>query len=107
MALSYEELKKMTAAQLREIASGIDHDAVHGYTTMHKEHLVKGICEALEIDMHVHHEVVGLNKTSIKSQIKSLKKQRDEALSKQDYTELKRLRHKVKTLKNKLKKATV
>src|SRR5512144_2347814 len=38
MAPSYEELKKKTIEDLREIAKGLDSDAVKGYTQMNKEH---------------------------------------------------------------------
>jgi hypothetical protein len=31
---AYEELKQMTVAQLREIAAGIEHDAVKGRTQL-------------------------------------------------------------------------
>ena len=46
MAHTYHDLHEMTVAQLREIASGIDHYAVHGYSAMHKEPLVQALCEA-------------------------------------------------------------
>jgi len=37
MAFTYEELKEKTAAELREIASGIQHDAVQGYTQLNRD----------------------------------------------------------------------
>ena len=39
MAHTYEELKTKTVAELREIAKGLDHEAVQGYTQLNKEHL--------------------------------------------------------------------
>jgi hypothetical protein len=42
MAYTYEELKHKTIAQLREIAAGIDHPAVQGFTQLHKEQLLPG-----------------------------------------------------------------
>ena len=107
MAHTFEELKKKTVAQMREIAKEIDHEAVQGYTQMNKEHLLKAICTALHIDMHAHHEVVGINKTEIKSRIKELKKKRDEALEAHNHADLKLVRHKIHRLKRKLHKATV
>ena len=107
MAHTFEELKKKTVAQLRQIAKETDHEAVQGYTQMNKEHLLKAICTALHIDMHAHHEVVGINKTEIKSKIKGLKKKRDEALEAHNHAELKLVRHKIHRLKRKLHKATV
>ena len=32
MPYTYEQLKEMTVAELREIAKGIEHDAVKGHT---------------------------------------------------------------------------
>ena len=51
MAHTYEELKKKTIEDLREIAKGLEHDAVKGYTQMNKEHLLPAICKALGIDV--------------------------------------------------------
>jgi hypothetical protein len=41
MAPTYEELKKKTVAELREIAKGLHDDAVQGYTQMNKEHCTR------------------------------------------------------------------
>jgi len=107
MAYTFEELKTKTAAQLKEIAAGIDHEAVQGYTQMHKDHLLKAICKALGIDEHVHHEVKGLEKSQIKSKIRALKKDRDKALEAHDHKELSAVRRQIKNLKKKLRKAIV
>ncbi len=107
MAYTFKELKDKTVAQLKEIASGVDHEAVKGYTQMNKDHLLKAICEALGIDTHEHHEVVGLDKSSIKSKIKELKKKRDKALKVHDHKKLKKIRREIKSLKNELRRATV
>ena len=102
-----EELKHKTAAQLKEIAAGIEHEAVQGYTQLNKDHLIKAICTALNIDMHEHHEVVGVDKKEIKVQIRELKKDRDKALEAHDHKKLKSIRKEIKGLKNKLRQATV
>ena len=81
MAHTYDELHNMTVAQLRDIAENIEHDAVHGYSTMHKDQLLPALCEALGIEAHVHHEVVGVDKKKLKAEIKELKAQRNAALS--------------------------
>lgn len=107
MDYNFHDLKKMKATELKEIAKGIDHDAVHGYTTMNKDHLVIALCKALNIEMHEHHEVVGLDKIRIKSQIRILKKDRDKAIEAKNHNELKVVRTKIKKLKHELKKATV
>ena len=64
MEHTFDELRKKTVVQLREIAKDIDHDAVHGYTTMHKEELLPALCTALGVEAHEHHEVVGIDKDS-------------------------------------------
>lgn len=107
MAHTYEELKGKTVAQLREIAEGIEHDAVRGYTTMHKDDLVMGLCTALGIDAHEHHKVIGVNKRKIKSQIRSLKSRRDAALAAGDSGELRDVRRKIRRLKRKIRRSTI
>ena len=104
---TYSELKKKTAAQLKEIATGIEHEAVKGYTQLNKDHLIKAICTALNVEMHAHHEVVGLDKTQIKAKIRELKKKRDKALEKKDQKQIKSVRKEIKSLKNQLRRATV
>jgi hypothetical protein len=107
MAHSYEELKKKTVAQLREVAKEIEHDAVQGYSQMNKDHLLTAICKALGLDMHEHHHVVGVNKAQIKSRIKALKEKRDQALAAHDSKQLKSIRRSIHHLKRKLHRATV
>jgi hypothetical protein len=107
MAYTHHELKSKTVAQLREIAKGIDHDSLKGYSVMHKDHLIPALCRVLGIDMHEHHEVVGLNKAAIKAQIKELKGKRDKALAAHDHAEIKSVRRKIHHLKRMIHKATV
>ena len=107
MAHTYDELHSMTVAQLRDIAEGIEHDAVQGYTTMHKDQLLPALCEALGIEAHEHHEVVGIDKGAVKARIRELKKERDAALEAHDSQQLKRVRRQIRGLKRKIRKATV
>jgi DNA-binding IclR family transcriptional regulator len=107
MAYTHHELKHKTLAELREIAKDIEHDAVKGYTQLNKEHLVTALCQALNIDMHEHHTVVGIDKASIKSRIKEMKKKRDEALAAHDRAQLKVARRTIHRLKRQIHKATV
>jgi len=104
---TYEEFKHMTVAQLREIAVGIEHDAVKGYTQLNKEHLVIAICKALNIDTFTHHHAEGINTSELKSKIKELQKQRDAALAAQDHKQLKTVRREIHSLKVKLHRAAV
>jgi hypothetical protein len=94
-------------AQLREIASGIDHEAVQGYTQLRKEDIIHGICTALEIQEIVHHEVIGINKAAIKAKIKALKAERDAAVRAHDTDHLKFIRRRIHHLKRSIHKATV
>lgn len=107
MSYTFEELHAKTVAQLREIATGIEHDALSGYTTMHKEDLLQALCTALGIEAHVHHEVVGIDKAKIKAQIRELKQQRDSAVASGDKKELKQIRRRIHRLKRKIRRATV
>lgn len=103
MAFTYEELKTKTVAELRDIAKGLTHDAVHGYTQMHKDHLLKAICVALGVDTHEHHQVVGIDKPAIKAQMRALKKERDAALEAHNAEQLAIVRHKLHRLNHQLR----
>ena len=107
MEHTYEELKHKTVAELREIASGLEHEAVKGYTQLNKEHLLEAVCKALNVDMYVHYEVVGIDKTAIKTKIKELKKKRAEALEAHDHAQLKIVRRKIHRMKRTLRRAMV
>ncbi len=107
MAFTYEELKKKTVAELREIAGGIEHEAVQGFTQLNKEHLLEALCKALNLDMREHYKVVGIDKSRIKVQIRDLKKRRDEALAARKLAEFKAALRMIHTLKRKIRKAAV
>ena len=107
MSYTYDELKGKTVAELREIAAGIKHEAVQGYTQLNKEHLLAAMCKALNIDMHVHHKAkaAGVDKGRVKSQLKELKKKRDAALQAHDHKQLKDVRRQMHELRRSLRKA--
>jgi len=107
MTHTYEDLHGMTVAALREVAEGIEHDALHGYSTMHKEELLPALCTALGIEAHEHHEVVGIDKSKVKLEIRSLKAERAQLIVAGDSKQLKRVRRKIRGLKRKIRKATV
>ncbi len=101
---TYEDLKSKTVAELREVASGIDHPAVVGHSQMRKDDLIHALSEALGIEETVHHEVVGIDKRAIKSKIKELKQQRDAALEASDSAALKQARRKIHRLKRTMRR---
>lgn len=107
MAYTYEELKGKTVAELREIAAGVQHEAVQGYTQLHKDQLLPALCKALGIEAHAHHHVVGIDKTAIKTKIHVLQKKRDEILATKDRAELKGVLRQIHDLKRRMRRATV
>ena len=107
MEHTYASLKKKTAAELKDIAKGLDHEAVKGYSQMNKDHLLQAICNALNIDTFEHHHAVGIDKAAIKGKIKELKKERDSSIENKDYEKLRKTRREIKKLKNQLRHAMV
>ena len=108
MAYTYEQLSDMTVAELRKIADGIEHEAVKGHSTMHKEKLIPALCEALGIEAHAHHRVVGnFDKGKVKQQIRRLKVERETALKSHDRTKLREVRQQIHKLKRELRKHIV
>lgn len=105
MAYTYDQLKGMTVAELREIAAGIQHEAVQGYTQLNKEHLLAALAKALNIDTHTRHKIAGVDKAGVKSQMKDLRKKRDAALGTHDHAELKHVRRQLHSLRRSLRKA--
>jgi hypothetical protein len=106
MTHTYEELRHKTVADLRDIAKGLDHEAVQGYTQLNKEHLIVALAKALGIQ-HVHHDVIGVDKAAIKARIRELKTKRADALAAHDHKQLKVVRRTIHRLKRQIHKATV
>lgn len=103
MAHNYEELKAKTAAELREIAKGVEHEAVQGASQMNKEHLLPALCKALGIESHEHHQVVGIDKGAIKARMRALKTDREAALEGRDRARLKSVRRQIHHLNHQLR----
>ena len=103
MEHSYEELKKKSVAELREIAKGIEHEAVQGYSQLNKDHLIPALCKALGIEAHEHHVATGIDKVAIKTKIRELKVERDKALEAKDHKGLKKVRRRIHRLKHELR----
>src|SRR5438105_9904953 len=106
MTHTYEELKHKTVAELREIAKGIEHEAVQGYSQLNKDHLLAALCKALGLDAHVHHHAVGIDKAAIKVKIRELKKKRDEMLASKERAQLPGLLRQIHALKRTIRRAT-
>jgi hypothetical protein len=108
MAHTYEELKHKTVAELREIAKGIEHEAVKGYTQMNKDHLLVAVCKALGLDTHVHHHhEAGAERTKIKAKIRALKQKRDELLASKSRAGLSAILGEIHGLKHRLRRPTL
>ena len=109
MAHTYEELKGKTIDELREIAKGIEHEAVKGYTQMNKEHLLPALCKALGIEYHKHphHAAVGIDKGKLKARMHALRAEKAKAIEGGDNKKLKALRREYHRLNRKIRAATV
>ncbi len=107
MAHTFEELKHKTVAELREIAKEVTHEAVEGASQMNKDHLLKALCTALHIEMHAHHDVVGIDKAAIKQRIRELQKKRDAILASTGRQELRGVLRQIHALKRTIRRATV
>jgi hypothetical protein len=71
---------------------------------MNKDHLLVAICKALNIPIHEHHDVVGINKADLKARIRILKKERDTAIEAHDHAKLKAIRSHIRGLDRQIKK---
>jgi len=109
MAHTYDELKHKTIDDLREIAKGLEHEAIKGYTQMNKEHLLPALCKALGIDYHKHphHAAVGIDKSKLKARMHAIRAEKEKAIAAADRKKLKALRREYHGLNRKIRGATV
>jgi hypothetical protein len=109
MAHTYEELKGKTIDELREIAKGVEHDAVKGYTQMNKDHLLPALCKALGIEFHKHphHAAVGIDKSKMKARMHAIKAEKAKAIEGGDNKKLKALRREYHRLNRRIRAASV
>ena len=103
MAHTYHELKRMTVAQLRDMAKELNHEAVQGYSQMNKDHLLPALCRALDIDTLEHHTATGVDKSSIKARMRDLKQEREKALTAHDHLLLKSIRRQMHALNHQIR----
>lgn len=106
MSYTFPELKHKPLAELKEIAAKIE-PPVQGYTQLNKDHLLVAMCKALNIDMHVHHQVKGVDKSVIKAKIREWQKKRDEATAAHDRKNLKVALDHIHHFKHKLRRSMV
>jgi hypothetical protein len=99
VAHTYEELKAKTVAELREIAK----DSVQGASQMNKEKLLPALCKALGIETHAHHEVHGIDKSSVKARMRELKAERRKAVDAGDHERLKSIRRHIHKLNHQIR----
>ena len=104
MSYTYEDLKAMTIADLREIARGLQ-PALQGYTQMNKEHLLPALCKALGIDAHEHHAAHLAEKAVIRAKMRELKAARAEAIAAHNSARLHEIRHQYHRLNHTLRAA--
>jgi hypothetical protein len=109
MAHTYDELKGKTIDELREIAKGVENEAVQGYTQMNKEHLLPALCKALGIEYHKHphHAASGIDKGKLKARMHALKAEKAKAIEAADRPKLKALRREYHRLNRRIRAASV
>jgi len=108
MAHTYEELKKKTVEDLREIAKGLGEDAVKGYTQMNKEppapHPVQGPRD--RIPQAPAPRGGGIDKAKLKARMHQLRADKQKALEAGDAAKLKAIRREYHHLNRKIRAAT-
>ena len=100
--MDYHELEKTTVPKLREMAK--EYDDLEGVTAMSKEKLVNTLADKMGIEKP-HKVVVGIDKGAIKTQIRELKKVRQQALDDKDKAKLHDARKQLHRLRHQLHKA--
>ena len=105
MAHTYEELKKKTIAELRDLAKDIQHEAVQGYTQLNKEHLLPALCKALGIDSHAHHAAAIAEKAAIKARMREINTKKATAVENGDHDLVRQLRRQYHRLNHSLRTA--
>ena len=104
MAYTFQELKRKTIQELREIAKGVEaQEAVQGYSQMNKDHLLPALCKALGVDAREHRAVAGIDKPAIKAEMRELKQKRDSALAAHDHAALKSVRRQIHHLNRQIR----
>ena len=101
--MEYHELEKTKVTELREMAHAQGISDATGRT---KEELVDLLAEKLGIEKP-HVVIVGVDKAKVKKRLRTLKKERDEALAKKDAARLAKVRRQMHALRHRLRKAAL
>ena len=108
MAYTYQELRRKTVQELREIAKGVEApEAVQGYSQMNKDHLLPALCKALGVDAREHRTAAGIDKPAIKAEMRELRKKRDLALAAHDHGALKSVRRQIHHLNRQIREHVI
>ena len=104
--MTLQELQKMTVVKLRQEA--MQHAGISGVSGMSKSQLVEALADLLGIDTEAPGRLVSArisgDKTVLKSEIRTLKTARDEALAASDGSGLHRARTDIKKRKRALRR---
>ena len=104
--MTLQELQKMTVVKLRQEA--MQHGSISGASGMSKSQLIEALADLLGIDMDAPAQLVSAtisdDKTVLKSEIRSLKTARDEALAAGDESGQNRARTDIKKRKRALRR---
>ena len=103
MTHTFESLKKMTLAELRDVAKDVQHEAVQGFTQMNKDHLLPALCQAFGIDAHEHHPAHSDIKFTTRARMRELRTKRDEAVRAGDHDALHLIRREYHHLNHRLR----
>ncbi len=104
---TFHELKEKNVHELREIAKGLEHEAVQGYTQLNKEHLLVALAKALNLQTHEHHAAGGFDKTQVKAHMRALREHRATALEAHDGGKLRSIRRELHRLNRQIRRNTV
>lgn len=102
--MDWHELEKKRVADLRDMVKAELPD-VTGVVALKKEQLVELLAQKMGIE-RPHKVVTGIDKTQVRTRIRALKQQRDQALAAHDSAELKKQRRAIHRLKRRLRRAT-
>ena len=103
--MDYHDLEKTTVSRLREMLKEQDPDLT-GASGMKKHQLVDLLAAKLGV-VAPHKVVHGVDKATLKAQIRACKTQRAAAIQGQDRAQLKEIRRQLHQLRRSLRKATV